>query len=310
LYASRATASLESSGYSVEILTIPPGEQHKTLETVSCLWEGFLAAGVERGSTVVALGGGVVGDLTGFAAAMWLRGVPWVNVPTTLLAMCDSSLGGKTGADLPQGKNLIGAFHPPALVLADPEVLATLPEDEVRNGMAEVMKHGVIADPMLFELCQHPSLLPFNRGGGGEAFDEIVRRSMAVKIHIIQEDPYEGGRRSALNLGHTIGHAVELVSGFRLRHGEAVAIGMVAEARLAEQMGIASAQSDLAICIATALQAIGLPTEIPSHLDRDAIQRAILVDKKRAGGKVRFALPVKIGEVITGVEVDKVDLVK
>ncbi|RMF45921.1 MAG: iron-containing alcohol dehydrogenase, partial [Anaerolineae bacterium] len=158
LYARRALESLQSRGFPAQAVVIPAGEAHKTLETVTRLWEAFLRIGVERGSTVVALGGGVVGDLTGFAAATFLRGVPWVNVPTSLLAMVDASLGGKTGADLPQGKNLIGAFHAPRLVLADPETLSTLPEAEMRNGMAEVIKHGVIGDPALFEIARQGRL--------------------------------------------------------------------------------------------------------------------------------------------------------
>jgi len=247
---------------------------------------------------VLALGGGVVGDLTGFAAATWLRGVRWVGLPTTLLAMADSSLGGKTGADLPQGKNLIGAFHPPALVLADTETLATLPDEEFRAGLAEVVKHGLLADPELFDLC-------------AEGFDqlradvagEFVSRAMSVKIRTIQQDPYEKGIRAALNLGHTIGHGIEKASGFALRHGEAVAIGMVAEARVAERMGLA--HKGLAELIVDVLKGIGLPTEIPANLDRRRVLEAIQLDKKRAGGVVRFALPIRIGEVRTGVAVEE-----
>jgi 3-dehydroquinate synthase len=296
----RVAASIQSAGYSAETVLIPPGESYKTVETISSLWDAFLSIGIERGSTVVALGGGVVGDLTGFAAATWLRGVAWGNVPTTLLAMCDSSLGGKTGADLPQGKNLVGAFHSPRLVLADPDVLATLPEAEFRNGLAEAIKHGVIADPLLFDMCQS-RYADFSK----ETIDNIVRRSMAVKVRVIQEDPYEKGRRAVLNYGHTIGHAVEYVSGFRLRHGEAIAIGMVAEARLAECMGLTGTSVNLAMRITTALKAAGLPTEIPADLDREAIQRVMFLDKKRAGGKVKFALPLRIGEVVTGVEAEQ-----
>lgn len=296
LYAKRAEEAISTAGYTVKTITVPAGEEHKTLRTVEKMWAGFLAAGIERGSTIVALGGGVLGDLTGFAAAMWLRGAAWVNVPTSLLAMCDSSLGGKTGADLPEGKNLVGAFHPPTLVLADPEVLATLPEEELRNGMAEVLKHGIISDPILLELKG------FEDKSG---FTEIVRRSMAVKIQVIQEDPYEKGLRQALNLGHTVGHAVELVSGFKLKHGEAVAIGMVAEARLAEKVGLTKSTSSPAMYIKKICQAAGLPTEIPSNLDRRAIRQAMYYDKKRAGGKVKFALPVEIGNVRVGIEIDE-----
>ncbi|MFZ6031252.1 MAG: 3-dehydroquinate synthase [Chloroflexota bacterium] len=299
-YAERAAASIAAAGYAVQTIVVPPGEQHKTLRTVERMWAGFLQAGIERGSTIVALGGGVLGDLTGFAAATWLRGIRWVNVPTTLLAMCDSSLGGKTGADLPEGKNLVGAFHPPALVLADPGVLATLPQAEINNGMAEVIKHGIIEDAALIDLCAQ-AREAVNR----QAWNEIVSRSMAVKIKIIQEDPYEKARRQALNLGHTIGHAVELVSGFRIRHGEAVAIGMVAEARLAEKMGLADPDEFLAMRIASVCQAAGLPTEIPPELDHQAIRRAIQQDKKKAGGKVKYALPAAIGRVITGVNVEE-----
>jgi shikimate kinase/3-dehydroquinate synthase len=295
VYLSRVTEALINSGFEARGVTIPSGEQYKTLETVSLLWEAFLSQKVERGSTVVALGGGVVGDLTGFAAATWLRSVPWVAVPTSLLAMVDASMGGKTGFDLPQGKNLVGAFYPPRLVLADPDVLATLPEVELVNGMAEVIKHGVIADPELFSMCGN---LP-----GLEDLEGLVSRATAVKVKIIEEDPYEKSLRAALNLGHTVGHGAELVSGFHLRHGEAVAMGMVVEAHLAERIGLA--QIGLADEIAAVLQAVGLPTEIPADLDREAIAAAMARDKKKAGGVVKFALPAAIGEVRVGVEVDE-----
>jgi shikimate kinase / 3-dehydroquinate synthase len=292
LYGKQALSSLAEAGYEVQTLVIPAGEAHKTLQTVQELWSGFLSAGLERGSTVVALGGGVVGDLAGFAAATYLRGVRWVNVPTTLLAMVDSSLGGKTGADLPQGKNLIGAFHPPALVLADADLLLSLPQAELRSGMAEVIKHGILGDPELF--AQTSRGIPNDLAG-------MVQRGMAVKVRLIEIDPYEKGLRAALNLGHTLGHAVELVSNFELRHGEAVAIGLVAEARLAEKLGIAA--HGLAETIASALENSGLPTRIPAGMDRQAVIRAMGMDKKRAGGKIRLALPVRIGEAVTGVEV-------
>jgi 3-dehydroquinate synthetase len=238
----------------------------------------------------------VVGDTAGFAAATFLRGVPWVALPTSLLAMVDASLGGKTGVDLPEGKNLVGAFHPPRLVLADPQSLDTLPEAELRSGMAEVVKAGVIGDPELFNLCAH---------GWGELrsnLGEVVRRAMAVKISVIEEDPYEKSSRAALNLGHTLGHAVELVSDFQLRHGEAVAIGMVAEARLAERLEIA--EPGLADEIERVLKGLGLPVDIPGGINRQAVLSAIQVDKKRLDGSVRFVLPVRLGEVRVGVNVD------
>jgi len=301
LYADSLGAALRQEGYEVAWVTFPAGEEHKTLETVKALWQGFLEAGLDRRSTVLALGGGVVGDLAGFAAATFMRGVPWVCLPTSLLAMVDASLGGKTGFDLPQGKNLIGAFHPPRLVLADVTALSTLPEVELRGGLAEVVKHGVIGDPCLFDLCR----------AGYEAVRasllEIVRRAMRVKIQVIEADPFERGERAALNLGHTVGHALEAVSGYRLRHGEAVAIGMVAEARLAERLGLAA--SGLADCLADTLRGLGLPVEIPAAFSRQAILDALRYDKKRRAGVVRFALPLAVGRVQVGVAVEDLMLV-
>jgi shikimate kinase / 3-dehydroquinate synthase len=300
LHAAGAAQSLRECGYAVAEIVIPAGEAHKTVDTVSRLWSGYLAAGLERTSTVVALGGGVLSDLAGFGAATFLRGVRWAVLPTTLLAMIDAGLGGKTGADLPAGKNLVGAFYPPRLVLADPLVLETLPPVEIANGMGEVVKHGVIGDPRLFEICS----------GGPETvranWDELLRRAIAVKVRVVREDPLEQGRRAALNLGHTIGHAVETVSRYRLRHGEAVAIGMVAEARLAERIGLA--RSGLAAQIGAALAGLGLPVEIPADLPAEEIERAMLVDKKRKDGSLRFALPAAIGDVRVGIEVAQEDV--
>jgi shikimate kinase/3-dehydroquinate synthase len=237
----------------------------------------------------------VVGDLAGFAASVFLRGINWIVLPTTLLSMVDSSLGGKTGFDLPMGKNLVGSFYPPRLVLADLMTLETLPEVELRNGLAEVVKHGVIGDPQLFETCQKGWNVVQSK------WIDIVHRAMAVKVRVIQEDPFEKGPRAALNLGHTIGHALEKASNYQVRHGEAVAIGMVAEARLAERIGLA--ERGLSEIIAYTLIGLGLPTEIPLHLDTELIETAMQLDKKRAEGVVRFALPVRIGEVKVGVEV-------
>jgi 3-dehydroquinate synthase len=300
-HAGRVEKALRDSGYTVSLARIEAGEEHKTMQTIASLWAAFMAAGVERGSTIVALGGGVVTDQAGFAAATYLRGVRWVAVPTTLLGMVDASLGGKTGVDLPQGKNLVGAFHAPALVLADPKVLATLPSAELRSGLAETIKHGILADPRLLACCAALKNLDDPQELSAR-LPEIVRRGMAVKVRVIEADPFEQGQRSALNLGHTVGHAIELVSGFRLRHGEAVAIGMVVEARIAEELGLAEA--GLSETIASLLADVGLPTEIPADLEMDKILVAMQLDKKRAGSKVRFALPVRIGEVKVGVEVD------
>jgi len=300
LYGERVLESLRGTGYTVQSVTILAGEQYKTLDTVSFLWRGFLGAGLDRKSTIVALGGGVTGDLAGFAASAFMRGIPWVVVPTSLLAMVDSSLGGKTGCDLPEGKNLIGAFHSPRLVLSDPNSLSTLPDDELRSGLGEVVKHGIIADPALFDMCaQGYTAVKTN-------LSEIVRRAMAVKIKVIESDPFERGLRATLNLGHTIGHAVETASGYRIRHGEAVAIGMVAEARLAERLGIAC--PGLSETIAVTLMELGLPVKVPPNLHPDDIIHTIRYDKKMNSGVIRFTLPVKIGEVQVGVEVENLNL--
>ena len=300
-YGEQVLEALREGGLQSSLFTLEPGEQHKSMASVQAMWQAFLESGIERGSTILALGGGVVGDLAGFAAATYLRGVRWVIVPTSLLAMVDSSLGGKTGADLPQGKNLIGAFYPPKLVFADPKVLDTLPRKELRAGMAEVVKAGVVGDARLFELCC----------AGWETVnahrDEIVKRAMAVKIRVIQDDPYESGRRASLNLGHSVGHAVEHASGYRLSHGEAVAIGMVVEACLAEKLGLAEA--GLAQTIRVSLESLELPVAIPSSLDRQKILAAMQVDKKRSQGKVRFALPIDIGKVKTGVVLDNLQAI-
>jgi shikimate kinase / 3-dehydroquinate synthase len=303
LYAERALKSLVEAGFLARTLVIPSGEDHKTIETVASLWRGFLEAGLDRQSVVVALGGGVVSDLAGFAAATFMRGCQWVAVPTTLLAMVDASMGGKTGFDLPEGKNLIGAFYPPRLVLADPQVLSTLPEQELHSGLAEVVKHGIISDPDLFDLCAQgldvvKADLPW-----------VVRRAMGVKVQVIEQDPFEKGVRASLNLGHTVGHAVEIVSQFRLRHGEAVAIGMVAEARLAEKLGLTEDGNGLSGQIKTVLTGLGLPTEIPPDLAAPAILQSMRVDKKKAGGVVKFALPVRIGEVRVGMAVSDLEIV-
>ena len=299
LYGERVLNSLVSAGYAANQLVIPAGEAHKNLETITSLWRGALESGLDRKSIIVALGGGVVGDMAGFAAATFMRGCNWVGIPTTLLAMVDASLGGKTGFDLPEGKNLVGAFHPPRLVLADPDVLSTLPERELRSGLAEVVKHGVIADGELYDVCAQGWKMVTAH------FPEIVRRGMAVKVKVIEEDPYEKGIRAGLNVGHTIGHAVELVSGFSLLHGEAVSIGMVAEARLSERLMVAG--KGLSDALAETLLALGLPVEIPKNFDREELVRAMINDKKKSAGVVRFALPVKIGEVRVGIEVENLE---
>ena len=295
-YALECVAGLRSSGFRAGHITLPSGEASKVLAQVVRLWQSFQELGVDRESTVVGLGGGVVGDLAGFAAATFLRGVPWVSAPTSLLAMVDASLGGKTAINLGKGKNLIGAFHGPQLVMTDPDTLRTLPDAEWRSGMAEVVKHGVVGDPTLLEMAS----------AGLDHFklrtEDVIPRAMAVKVSVVEADPYERDVRATLNFGHTVGHGLEVASHFRLRHGEAVAIGMAAEARLAERIGLAS--GGLATPLAEILSASGLPTEIPHSIDRHAVVRAMTLDKKRKDGQVRFALPVAFGRVLPSVEAE------
>jgi len=296
LYADRVLASLQAAGYTASKLVIQTGETHKTIETVLSIWHGCLDANMDRESTIIALGGGVVSDMAGFSAATFMRGCGWIAIPTTVLAMVDASIGGKTGFDLPEGKNLIGAFYPPRFVLADPDVLSTLPERILHAGLSEVVKHGIIADPDLFSLCSQGQRVVTSH------LAKVIRHAMAVKIKVIEEDPFEQSFRAALNFGHTIGHAVELVSEFNILHGEAVAIGMVAETKLAERLSISS--SGLSDTLVKTLSGLGLPVEIPENLPHSELIHAMKMDKKKSDGVIRFSLPVKIGEVKVGIEIN------
>ncbi len=277
--------ALSRAGYRPTLLQVPAGEVHKTLDTVAELYPGLLAAGLDRQRPVIALGGGVVGDLAGFAAATFLRGVPFVPVPTTLLAMVDASVGGKTGVDLPQGKNLVGAFKQPELVLIDPDLLRTLPAQEFRAGLAEVVKHALIASPELFHQLE---------GEGPASLTALIRDAVQVKVDVVSQDPFERGRRAVLNLGHTFGHAIEQVSGYTVRHGEAVAVGLVAAADLGERLG--RAERGLASRVARLLERLGLPTRLDGY-SVEAVHRAMAHDKKRRGQVLRFVIPEAIGRV-------------
>jgi shikimate kinase / 3-dehydroquinate synthase len=286
--------SLRKENLRVDVCLIPSGEIHKNMDTIIGLWNSFVKDGIDRTSTIIALGGGVVNDLAGFAAATYMRGVQWVAVPTTLLSMIDASLGGKTGADLPAGKNMIGAFHSPRLVLADPTVLKTLSQEEFISGLAEIIKHGIIADPVLFDKCQ----TGFNKIYTD--LENVVKRAIAVKVRVIQEDPYEKGKRAVLNLGHTLGHAIERVTDYQVRHGEAVGIGMVAAAKVSEFLGIG--ESGISDIIRSALSKNNLPTVLPDRIDKNELQKVIMLDKKRSLGVPRLALPKRIGEAVWGIE--------
>ncbi len=295
LHAQQVIKEVRSEEYDTSAIIFHAGETSKSLDTIASFYQRFSETGLERRSTIVAVGGGVTLDLAGFAASTYLRGVNWVAVPTTLLAMVDASIGGKTGVDLPQGKNLVGAFYPPRLVYADPLALNTLPRRELVSGLAEVVKAGLVSDPGLFELCCQGLQPVLNQ------LDEVIRRSMAVKVRVVQVDPFDRGRRAALNLGHTLGHALEAASGYRLLHGEAVAIGLVLEARMAERIGLAG--HGLSQQVAGCLDRLGLPTRIPAGLSLKLIVEALKLDKKRFDGNPAFALPVNPGRVKVGVSV-------
>ncbi|MGI9016425.1 MAG: 3-dehydroquinate synthase [Euzebya sp.] len=292
-YGDVVQASLERAGLAVEIIRVPDGEQAKSTETLIALWHRLATIPLQRDDVVVAVGGGVVGDLAGFAAATYARGVALVQVPTTLLAQVDSAIGGKTGINLAEGKNLIGAFHQPIAVISDVATLATLPSRERRAGLGEVAKYGFIADPVVLDLLE-------TRPGSAAAGDpelmvQIVRRGSAVKAEIVSEDELESGRRALLNYGHTVGHAIESLTSYdTYRHGEAVALGMVFAARLGERLDIS--EPGLAERTIAVLDGLGLPTR-GLRLDPREVWDVMARDKKARDG-VRFVLSPRPGQAI------------
>ncbi len=265
------------------------GEDAKSVDSWLGLSQELLGAHADRATIVLALGGGVVTDLAGFVAATFMRGVRVLHVPTTLLAMVDAAIGGKTGVNMGGGKNLVGSFHEPVAVCADLELLATLPRRELLSGAAEMLKHGLIAD------AQHFDALSLAALNDVELLAPLVARSQAIKCEIVRNDPAERSERVWLNAGHSIGHAVESASGFRLLHGEAVAIGLSLEAEIAERLGVA--EPGVAHRIVERLDAVGLPTRLPGDLDIAVVQARMAADKKNEGEELRFALPVGIGRM-------------
>jgi 3-dehydroquinate synthase len=279
-------------------LAFPSGEPSKTRDQWAQLTDALLEQGYGRDSGIVALGGGVAGDLAGFVAATYMRGLPYVQVPTSLLAMLDASVGGKTGVDTPQGKNLIGAFHPPVAVLADPRALATLPERDYRGGMAEAVKHGLIADADYFAWMERDADALLRRDES--ALTRLVRRSVEIKAEVVSGDEREAGRRAILNAGHTVAHALEQSMAYGLPHGEAVALGLVAESALAETLGVAPA--GLGARVAGLLDRLGLPVRLAEPIPADRLVRAMASDKKNREARVRFALPNGLGSMDQGDE--------
>jgi len=282
-----------------ETILVPSGERQKSLRRAGALWDALQAAGADRRSVVVAFGGGVIGDLAGFAAAAYMRGIAYVQIPTTLLAQVDSSVGGKVAVNHPAAKNLIGAFHQPRLVLADPAVLQTLRARDYRSGLAEVVKHAAVADADLFAWLEADTRAAAGRDSS--AIAHMVRRSCEIKAEVVRRDERESGLRAVLNFGHTLGHGLESVMGYRaLRHGEGVAIGMVAAARIGQLLGMCSPQ--VGDRLAALLEALRLPTRIPGT-PLSGILNAMRSDKKAVDGTPRFVLPRDIGTVQAGCEV-------
>ena len=292
LYGEDIVQQLSAAGARAELLTFAAGEWNKTRETWAALSDRMLAAQLGRDSAVIALGGGVVNDVAGFVAATYLRGVPLVQVPTSLLAMIDSSIGGKTGVDVPAGKNLLGAFHQPRVVIADPDLLGSLASVQLAAGLAEAVKHGVIADAEYFAFLEAEYAAIFAKHA--PALERLVRRSVEIKAAVVAQDEREQGRRAILNFGHTVGHAIEATSKYEVLHGEAVAIGMVYESRLAESIGIAGAGT--AQRITRVLELLHLPTERPDASQVDDLIVAMRNDKKARGGEIRLAFPKSIGD--------------
>jgi 3-dehydroquinate synthase len=306
LHGQALTASLERAGLSALPVLVAPGEQTKSFEGLADVTDRLLALELDRGDLVVAFGGGVVGDLAGFAAAVYKRGIDFVQIPTTLLAQVDSSVGGKTAIDTPRGKNLVGAFHQPRLVLADLDVLATLPDREMRAGYAEVIKYGLLGDFAFFEWLEANGARVLAREA--DALGHAVARSVEMKAEIVAEDEKEQGRRALLNLGHTFGHALEAETGYgaALLHGEAVAAGQALAFRFSAAQGLCASQD--AARAAAAIAQAGLPTrlsEIPGHpFSAGRLVRHMAQDKKAEGGRLTFVLARKLGEAFVARDVD------
>ncbi len=298
LYAATLIQSLRQSGFEPHLYVVPAGESSKSLSQLSAIYDWLLEQQAERREAIIAFGGGVVGDLVGYAAASYLRGVPLIQVPTSLLAQVDSSIGGKTGVNHPQGKNLIGAFYSPRLVLADPALLLTLPERERTEGWAEIVKYGIILDAELFaQLEAHADALRAFSHPPVPLLCQIIARCIDLKAMIIEEDEREQGRRAILNYGHTLAHALENVSGYgEWLHGEAVSLGMVAAALLAQEAGMFSV-SDVERQNAL-LVALGLPIAYHGSVQAQDILAKIQLDKKVVGKRVRWIMPHQIGEVV------------
>lgn len=307
LYGNIVQDSLESNGIKSDIIKIPDGEEYKSLEWAGKVFDAFIEHQMNRNSAVIALGGGVIGDLAGFVAATFMRGISLIQVPTSLIAQVDSSVGGKTAVNHPKAKNLIGVFYQPTYVLIDIDVLKTLPEREFRSGLAEVVKHGVIMDKELFEYMEGniSKILALDP----QSMEQIVARSCKDKVTIVEQDEKEQNIRAILNYGHTVGHGIESVTEYRMfRHGEAISIGMIVAGRIAVNRGILKEEN--LIRQSNLLKAYGLPVTFPD-LDIDSIINAIYLDKKiKETGRLRFVLPKDIGEAIIMENIEEKEVIK
>ena len=300
LYGKTVHDSLASSGFDVSVAFVRDDEESKSLQTVTSIYDNLLESEFDRSSGIVAVGGGVVGDVAGFAAATFMRGIPFVQVPTTLLAQVDSSIGGKTGVNYPKAKNLVGAFHQPTAVWTDISTLVTLPERELRSGLAEVIKYAIIADQNLFTMLER--ILSSFSNASSDTLIEVVSRCCSIKARIVEQDERERGIRSILNYGHTVGHALEALTGYAYyTHGEAVAIGMVAAAKISRE--IHATHQDTVKMQESLVEAAGLPTRIERPIDPYDIVQQLSRDKKRLAGRVRWVLPRTVGEVLLTDEV-------
>ncbi len=295
LYGNIVMKSLKKAGFEASNIIIPDGEEYKDYFWTYHILTELLSRGIDRNSCLLALGGGVIGDITGFVASIYMRGIHFIQVPTTLLSQVDSSVGGKTGVNHPIGKNMIGTFYQPRLVLIDIDTLTTLHEREVASGISEVIKYAVIWDANLFEFMKRHchEILKMSKSH----FQYIIKRSCEIKAQVVSEDEKESGLRAILNYGHTIGHAIETETGYRIfLHGEAVAIGMCLEARLSETMGLLDKQEALRIKLI--IESFGLPSELPANIKISKLITHMRFDKKMEAGQIKFILPEKIGKVI------------
>jgi 3-dehydroquinate synthase len=311
LFADDLKVSLTSAGFQPVLITIPPGEQSKTLEQAGAICDQMIAAGLDRQSFVIGLGGGVIGDISGFVAAIYHRGIPHVQIPTTLLAMVDSSIGGKTGVNTHEGKNLLGVVHHPFLVIDDVEVLKTLPPRDFNQGFAEIIKHAIIADAEMFEelkVAQASGLRTSRNASETLALQSLIKRNIEIKSSVVAKDEFDRtGERALLNFGHTVGHAIERAGNYQaFLHGEALSLGIVAASAVSiKKAGLPKEEGD---AIRDLLQAFDLPTRLPPNLPREKIFDALPFDKKFEAGKIRFVVTPKVGSARVSSDVTMEDI--